>query len=253
MSNLPIPQKDNPLLKPNVIEEVKEDVFNTVKASIAQCYAHLNIAVPGAGDLNYLINEVTDTIIKNYPSLRLQEIPIAFANGIRKKYGEYFGLCVISFEQFITGYLNSNDRAELVKEKSKLIETKTEPTEDEKALIYWNNLVNAWLTFKKDGSYNDHGNSVYTTLVNNGKINYSDEQMGDFMRMAKADLMKQYNPLQHVGNPIKAGEFKAILSEIMNGGDNNTRVKVAAKKIALNHFFGELFDMEMEIIDLFQD
>lgn len=251
MNNLPVQQKAHLLLKPNVIEEVKSDVFNVVKAAIAQCYAHLNAVVPGEVDRNYLVNEVTDAIVENYPSLRLQEIPIAFSNGIRKKYGEYFGLCVISFEQFITGYLNSPERAELVKESSKLIEVKAEPSENEKAQMYWNNLVNAWLTFKRDGSFNDHGNSVYTTLVNNGKINYSEEQMSDFMRIAKADLMKEYNPLQHVGNVVKANEFKAIINEIRTGGDDNTRVKVAAKKIALNHFFAELAELEMEITDLF--
>lgn len=252
MSNLPVQQKSNLLLNPNVIEEVKTDVFNVVNASIAQCYAHLNFSVPGEADRNYLVNEVTNTIIENYPSLRLNEIQIAFSNGIRKKYGEYFGLCVVSFELFITGYLNSPERAELVKEVSKITDDKPEPTEEEKAHLYWNNLVNAWLTFKKEGCYNDHGNSVYTTLQNNGKINYTDDQMADFMRIAKADLMKEYNPLQHVGNFVKSNEFKAIIAEITNGGNDNTRVKVSAKKIALNHFFGELVAMDMEITDLFE-
>jgi len=251
MSNLQLHKKDNLLLKPNVIEEVKSDVFNTVNSSIAQCYAHLNFVVPSDADVNYLVNEVTNTIIENYPSLRLIEIPIAFSNGIRKKYGEYFGLCVVSFELFIAGYLNSHERTELVKEAYKVLYEPAEPTEEEKAQLYWNNLVNAWLTFKKDGYYNDHGNSVYTTLINNGKINYTDDQMADFMRIAKANLLKEYNPLQHVGNFVKSNEFKAIIAEITSGGDNNTRVKVAARKIALNHFFSELAEMEVEITDLF--
>lgn len=253
MSNLPVQQSRNLLLKPNVAEIVKNEVFDVVKASIAQCYAHLNFSVPGEADRNYLVNEVTDSIINNYPSIRIQEIPLAFSNGIRKKYGEYFGLCVVSFEQFIAGYLNSPERAELVKEKSKLIEEKTAPTEEEQAQMAWKNLLNAWATFKKEGSYNDFGNAVYKTLVDNGKINFSDEQKADFYRLAKAELMKQYNPVLHVGNVVKMNECKSIIAEITSGGDQNTRVKVNAKKIALNQFFKELAEMEMDITDLFAE
>lgn len=251
MNSLPVQQKSNLLLSPNVIEEVKNDVFNVVKAGIAQCYAHLNLAVPGDDDRSYLVNEVTDTIIQNYPSLRLQEISIAFSNGIRKKYGEYFGLCVVSFEQFITGYLNSPERAELVKETTKLVEVKTEPTAEEKRFLRWSNMLNAWAAYKKDGSFNDHGNSVYTTLVNNGRLKYPREKVVEFLGKALTEVKIQYNPLIHVGNPIKAQEFKAIIQELDTRGKTNSRVKVAARKIILNHFFSELLEMEIEVTDLF--
>ena len=124
-------QNQNPLLQPNVLTVVKEDLFRAVNAAIAKCYADLNFKVPD--DPSYLVNEVTDSIMERFPSMRIAEIPVAFANGIRGKYGEYFGLCVISFEQFIQGYLDSQDRVKLVEEKNRLqIEEKTEPTADEK-------------------------------------------------------------------------------------------------------------------------
>lgn len=162
MSNLPAQQKEHPLLMPNVIEEVKNDVFNVVNASIAQCYAHLNYAVPA--DANYLVNEVTNSIIKNYPSLRMQEIPVAFSNGIRHKYGEYFGLCVVSFEMFINGYLNSPERTELVKEKIKLIEEKIEPTPNEKFTMGKQLCVDLYEKFKKSGQLDRTALSVYEFL-----------------------------------------------------------------------------------------
>lgn len=91
----------------------------------------MNFKVPE--DPSYLVNEVTDSILARFPSMRIAEVRVAFANGIRGKYGEYFGLCVVSFEQFIQGYLESEDRVKLVQDKSRmLIETKSEPTTNEK-------------------------------------------------------------------------------------------------------------------------
>src|SRR5690349_2814087 len=91
--------ENNPLFQPNALNSVKEDLFKVVNAAIAKCYADLNFKVPD--DPSYLVNEVTDSIMERFPSMRIAEVPVAFANGIRGKYGEYFGLCVVSFEQFI--------------------------------------------------------------------------------------------------------------------------------------------------------
>lgn len=119
------------LFQPNALNSVKEDLFKVVNASIAKCYADLNFKVPD--DPSYLVNEVTDSILARFPSMRIAEVPVAFANSIRGKYGEYFGLCVVSFEQFIQGYLESEDRVKLVHDKNRLIVAeKPEPTANEK-------------------------------------------------------------------------------------------------------------------------
>jgi hypothetical protein len=168
MNNLPALKTENILLKPNVLEEVKNDVFNIVNGSIAQCFAHLNYPVPT--DSNYLVNEVTDSIIKKFPSMRMQEIPVAFANGIRKMYGDYFGLSVVTFEGFITGYLNSPKRVELVKEKVKMIDYKPEPTADEKFTTGKNLATDLFEVFKRSGQFGLSVLAVYEFINSLGLI-----------------------------------------------------------------------------------
>jgi hypothetical protein len=117
MSQLAKIQNQNPLFQPNALNSVKEDLFKVVNASIAKCFADLNFKVPD--DPSYLLNEVTAAIMKRFPSMQIAEVPVAFANGIRGKYGEYFGLCVVSFEQFIQAYLESDDRVKLVQDRNR--------------------------------------------------------------------------------------------------------------------------------------
>lgn len=196
---------------------------------------------------------VIDDVKRHFPNLTISEVGIAIENGSKGKYGKVIGLAPKDVFEWLSAYSVSQERKTQVAELAKHNEPTPEPTEEQKRQLRWVNMLNAWAAYKKDGAINDHGNAVYNTLVNNGRINYSEEQMSDFIRIAKADLMKEYNPLQHVGNFVKANECKAIIAQITSGGDENTRVIVAAKKIALNHFFAELAEMQMEITDLFQD
>lgn len=256
MSNLQIQQKSNLLLNPNVIEEVKTDVFNTVKASIAQCYAHLNLTVPEAKDLTYLINEVTDTIIQNYPSLRLQEIPIAFSNGIRKKYGEYFGLCVVSFEQFITGYLNSPERAELVKETSKIIEVKTEPTDEDKFKTGKALCVELFEKYKKSGQLGLSTIAVYEFLNGIGLIEKSYKEGVYKLALDQTVIDKQKEVALstdlHKRRALNA-EIEMLTENISNDGITEAQHKEVlrtGKRIILKNWFDDLIINEEQLSGL---
>ena len=91
------------IIKQNPVRKVpKRDVFNMVLASVARAYADLNIKAISAEERDYLVNELTGNIIARYPAIRVSEIPEAIARGIRGKYGEYYGLSVVSFEKLLS-------------------------------------------------------------------------------------------------------------------------------------------------------
>lgn len=178
---------DNVLLRPNALQVHEDELFNTVNASIAKCYADLNLVVPK--DPAYLVNEVTKSILNKYPALRLPEIPIAFEKGIRKEYGEYYGLCVVTFEQFIAGYLTSSTRQNLVKERDKLIETKNEPTVDEKFTTAKGLCVDAFERVKQGKAIGLTAVAVYTFL-NDIQLIDPDYKKG-IMPQALEELVKE--------------------------------------------------------------
>lgn len=249
------PVSENQIIKaaltaPLVKHAIPYEIDGAVSVAVDRALFYLGSKMP-IEDRDMVKVAVIDDAKRHFSNLTIAEIGIAIDNGVKGMYGKVVGLAPKDVFDWLTAYSISEQRKNQASQLAKENEPKPEPTEEEKATLYWNNLVNAWLTFKKDGCYNDHGNSVYNILLANGKINYSDEQMADFMRMAKSDLVKEYNPLKHLGNVVKTNEYKAIIAEITTGGDGNARVKVSAKKIALNHFFGDLMQKGTEITDLF--
>jgi hypothetical protein len=195
---------------------------------------------------------VIDDVKRHFRELSIVEIGIAIENGSKGLYGKVVGLAPKDVFDWLTAYMQSELRKNQVAALAKIDEPAPEPTDEQKRLLRWNNMLNAWATFKKDGSFNDHGNSVYTTLVNNGRLKYPRERVIEFMAKATQELKSQFNPLNHVGNFVRSSDCRAVLREL-ESKKRNGRVKSATRKLMLNQFFAELADMEMEITDLFQD
>jgi hypothetical protein len=223
MSQLAKIENNNPLLQPNALNSVKEDLFKAVNAAIAKCYADLNFKVPE--DPSYLVNEVTDSIMERFPSMRIAEVPVAFANGIRGKYGEYFGLCVVSFEQFIQGYLESADRIKLVHDKNRLqLEQKTEPTANEKFDTARQLVMNAYEKVKTGKPIGITATTVYAFLNSIGLIGT------DYKHGAMEDAMPQLVKDKEVEiamctNLIKRRELNAALEMLKQNLANDILTK----------------------------
>ena len=240
MSQLTKIENNNPLFQPNVLNAVKEDLFKVVNASIAKCYADLNFKVPE--DASYLVNEVTDSIMERFPSVRIAEVPVAFANGIRGKYGEYFGLCVVSFEQFIQGYLESDDRVKLVQDKNRLqIEEKSEPTANEKFDTAKQLVVDAYEKVKADKSVGITATTVYTFLNTLGLIgtDYKHGAMEDALLQLIKDKEME---IALCTNLAKRRELNAALemlkqnlaNDILTKEQHEERKRVAKRMVITN-------------------
>lgn len=210
-------------------------------------YVGLNTSVE---DRNATKLMVINDCRKHFSLLAVPEIAIAIDNGVHGKYGEFVGISAAIVYKWLTEYSLSQIR------KIKMLEiNKPEPFEmsnDDKEKMYWNNLVNAWEHYKEHGYYNDMGNAIYRTLEINKKINFTSEQKEIFKSDAKHKLIKEFNPLKHIGNFVKINECKLII-EGLNNGSENSRIISEAKNIALNQFFKELLEMDMNIIDLFNE
>jgi hypothetical protein len=105
------------ILKQAMAKDVpKKQLFDALLISVARAFADMNVKDISEEDRDYLVNELTDNVIKYYPSIRISEIPDAISLGIRGKYGPFYGLSVVSFEGFISAYLYSEKRTCMVRE-----------------------------------------------------------------------------------------------------------------------------------------
>lgn len=259
MSNLPSITNQHPLLKPSILEEVKADLFKVVQAAIATCYAHLNFPVPSKDDANYLVNQVTDIIEANYPTLRLHEIPTAFANGIRKKYGEFYGLSVVSFEQFITGYLNSPERTELVKEKIKLVDVKPEPTADEKFTTGKELCLDQFEKYKSTKLLGISALAVYEYL-NSHELIHKDYKIGIYQEALQATIANKKSEITLSQDlhrrRLLNGELEMFEQNVANDAltqDQHNEVLRTGRKIILKNWFNDLIINEENLEEVIEN
>ena len=179
--------KEHPLMVPPVLQQNKQDLFRVVMSSIARCYADLNQRTPDDLTQEYLVNEVTDNILSRFPSIRLHEIPVAFSNGIRGVYGEYFGLNVITFEKFIEGYLNSDARLRLAEQKVAIVENQTPKVLPSPAQIFdtAKSIVIEDFEHFKNGRFRDRtALTSYIFLDKLGVVTFDNKQKKDFLKQA---------------------------------------------------------------------
>ncbi|MDF2433219.1 MAG: hypothetical protein JWP44_2850 [Mucilaginibacter sp.] len=236
----------------------KRDVFDVVKMSIAKACADLNVKDTSQQDRDYLVNEATDNIIKYYPSIRLSEIPDAIALGVRGRYGEFYGLSVITFERFIEQYLLSEKRTAMVKELPPDESTPQPPdltTQFETAKY----LVMQALQRKQDNrNIEVTASSAYGFLDELGLIHFTIDEKYNMMADAVRELIEELKfkltlARQNERMEIKADlevYKKAIIEHAPLYGRRAGLVKLRAKKLALDAYLNNVMMEEINLVQL---
>lgn len=239
------------LLAPKIKDSNPDDIDDAISASIEKAIFYLGLKTP-IQDRSMIKHSVFNDVTKHFPLMTKDEIIFAIDAGSHGQYGPVVGISPKDIYNWIVAFSKSDIRKTKLIEIEKEQEENPQPSDEQQAQMRWDNLINAWLFYKKNRYVNDYGNAVFNTLEINGKLSYTSDQMEDFRRMAKLNLEKKYNPLNHVGDFVKVSEVKAILTQIRNE-DKNARVESETKLIALTHFFGELLDFGTEVQDLFTE
>lgn len=223
---------DHVLAQAPAFRDEKIEVFTIVQAAVAKAYADLNFKVPEQKDKEYIINELTDNIRKNYRTIRTKEIPVAFAKGVRGEYGEFMGLSIVTFEKFIQGYINSPYREELGKSLPLL-----SPPAREKVLTRQDRIDFAKAAFDKfkfHDFYNDLGNIVYNFLDSEGMIPFTSKEKFEVMNLVRE---REYKRLS---SPITRQEKRDFEKHINKLVESNDPIIPSAKRECLNRFFAKL-------------
>jgi hypothetical protein len=255
-SNLTVQPGGWKILKQTPIKRLpKRDVFNTVLISVAKAYADLNMKATSDTDRDYLVNELTDNIIKRFPAVRLSEIPDAFALGIRGKYGEFFGLNVVVFERFVEQYLLSEQRTALVKEKHEDEEPAYMPDIETQFATGKYNTLQALHRKTNSKDIEVIATSVYTFLDHLKLVTFSTGEKNDMMADAVRELINDLRLKLILANTTERPEIKRDIEALSMSITVHTPVsdrlfnltKLRAKKLALDAFLNYIM---MEDINL---
>lgn len=257
--------------QPTIWNANTKDLKMSLNDAISMAYFNIGAKTPiteeeqkaRANDIFTLINVVLEDLQSDsqYNSLRCPELLKAIKNGSLGKYNDdnfkFIGVSAINIITSIRKYLANPERNENVSAYMRLTqksEEKAKPSEIELKIMKRENIINAYKRFVKKGWTNDPGNMMFQELTKLGQINYSDNQIVDFYKIAKERLIKYYDPEKHL-DKFKRRECKQRQLEIIKlttaqlFEDKELQSEVCL--LALNKFFANLKEMEMPIEDIF--
>lgn len=188
-------------------------------------------------DQTTLLMTVSHDLLRDYGYITLDEIKIAYRKGVRKQYGEYFGLSPVTFYNWVVKYM-SESRSEAMRLKKvamgKLIEKNSQslpPTPEEWNKIMYKSCIELFERYKrnkleesKEWIY-DIGNVHFKFLNDIGLIPKWDSTV--IQEKVKAKINRErlslpiLSPKQKIDNFLKtisveSEEMKAILEDFFD-------------------------------------
>ena len=153
--------------------ELKDRVIKTLAKTYIDCGKVIE-----SKELMSLSNGVINEIKRYFINLKIDELDLCFQNGVRKQYGEYFGLNIVTFHQWIKSYMAEDKRAEALKIRSTpRIEPIKEYTEEDKIRIRDEFMNHAKSTYMKSGVFGLYEPSIadiYKILVAKDELTESE-------------------------------------------------------------------------------
>ena len=153
--------------------ELKDRVIKTLAKTYIDCGKVIE-----SKELMSLSNGVINEIKRYFINLKIDELDLCFQNGVRKQYGEYFGLNIVTFHQWIKSYMAEEKRVEALKIRSTpRIEPIKEYTEEDKIRIRDEFMNHAKSTYMKSGVFGLYEPSIadiYKILVAKDELTESE-------------------------------------------------------------------------------
>lgn len=185
-------------------------------------------------EAHLLVNEVRVA----YPFIKLGEVGQALRRGVRGEYGKFYGLKVITYLDFIRGWLDSNDRKRLrgdfkrLGQPSKIDGPKELTKEQEDQIIREN-----YSQFEKTGDFDDRGGLCYKILKRRGLIEDQPEP-SELYEEAQRVKLEEIKALMSGAEivPFKAAKEQKRKIE----GKDSFLVMKEAEKMIVRSWFQEL-------------
>lgn len=194
-------------------------------------------------ELNILILNIIKDISSEFGHLSIPEIEIAFKNGSRNKYGDFFGMNIRTVNMWLSSY-EKTTREEIKKTILMIprIEQKVEISE-EKKLELLNNWLNSVITgynnFLETGKYEfyDFGNQFYMLLKRNNMIKLTSEQVKEIKNNAILQFKnsKSGNGARNYSDRI---DYLHFIDKLSKGTvDKNDRLKTLCYHLSIPYIF----------------
>lgn len=237
------------------IKDVSDvDLESKISALILECYlvAGQNIDV---SDLRAQSKLFCGDLKKfqHFTIIGINEVAIAFRNGVRKKCGEYYGLNVVTYNIWVEAYLKDEKRKNSLAlfDKSKEKETERKISEEESEKIIHESALQKWEYFKAGKQINDFNNITYKYLDSKKIILFSNSRKNEIKKQVQEKMINEKTYLMQRADISEKNDIKKQIDSILTGNDETLLSR--CMKESLKIFFAELKEMGMELKDMFNN
>jgi hypothetical protein len=186
--------------------------------------------------IKFEATELMRTLQSDYGMFSFKDVQSAFEQGLRGHYGQYYGLNMKTYCQFLTA--KKSDLQEHNKQLKVYTEPKyLEPSEAEKQAIFDKAVKTCYTHYKSTGNILDYGNKICERLGKEGKIKMQPgewENLLDYVRVVMANELQ--NRLNKTASINEVRTLKEQLRELPNKKD---WLKSEAMNLLLKKHFNE--------------
>jgi hypothetical protein len=203
-------------------------------------------------NISELILMIIKDIFTDFSHLTISECGIAFRNGVRGLLGDFMGLSVRTFYNWLITY-NETIKAEAIKQLQYIRKEKV-ITDEDKERIKWewlNTFIQDFELYKKEGVIEqlDFNNGFYEYCVKTGIGYLTIKEKLEIKELAKKRILSANNIL-NAKNSDERKSFKSIVSSIANNTYNQTaemQIVSESKRIALKIIYDKLIEKEIDL------
>jgi len=221
-------------------------VVKSIHQSINRSLADKGISME-LEDMDYLKKNVTEDVLKDFPTLTLQDVQLCFSLGVRGNLGEYYGMNVVTFYNWLKKY-----KEEIIPETMGEVKKHLPPVQIEEEKVDYKKLdlekvdtiCSIINSFNEDGIYyfNDFGN-IHFKFLNKFSVfdEFSEEEILSLKEDAKQELItetKQKNLiLLAQRKKFQLNNINKLLDDIEYGSkDTESTINIIFLKLLLKRF-----------------
>lgn len=254
------------LKSPRIKDAKYSDLTNYLAKAIGIVFA-IRSAETESNNIQYMAKELARAVWERFPGISIAELGIALDRGVKRDYGDYFGLNVVTFLDWVRAYFYSSERKIAVSEKNQLaLPPKTVPTDKEFEELRRKNTISMFELYKHYGVLIGDPSYPFAYLEGRGTLKLTREEKFSIFEEAKKIAAKNYIPAKDLTRGGGAEEnkrlnkaaqvcrsldtaFGVILRDRL-GYDLDKIAVIEAKRISIARFFDRLIAEGRDIADL---
>lgn len=240
------------LESPRACDVKKGEIMKSLIDILSKTYFDAGQVMPGydvqaqTKNLQVLAGALWEEL-NNFQFIRVQEIRIAFKNGVRGEYGEFFGLNIKTFYQWLKGYQFDEKRKKAYKDKKAELESELPPimTPEESDKAFRRVIQRNFQNYKAGGPFQvDFSMYVFKKFEEAKLIQLSIEEKNAIFSDAKNQVIaalkiKRLNPRSN----NERAEIGKQIHRLENGQmekSDKLDVRVIACKIAIQRYYDSI-------------